>query len=413
MARSVVRFVRALTVTDVRLRAMALTYISLFAMVPALVVAFSVVQALTGTEALWRAIHGFLLDNLAVGARTSIEAHLDRFVQNAHATSAGVVGGALLVFSAVSLFGYVERSVNEIWAVRRPRPLGQRALIYWAGLTLGPFLLAGSLALGHAVGAHLGQAPLVRPLARALAVLLSCSFFASLYFFVPATRVRFLAAALGGLFAGVAWELAKGLYTYAVARFFRYHAIYGSVAAVPIFLVWLYLSWTIALLGARVSFVVQHARVLLRGHAPEGAETPLGRELLAARAMLEVALAYAQRRPPPDPGEVALTLETYGEPVREILGVLRAKQLVLEAGGGGFVPARPLEQITLADVRQAVSGQAPVLEGNSAEAFVSRILAAAEGAAGEELATRSYADLCAHLSARPDVAGEATAAHPA
>jgi DNA-binding IscR family transcriptional regulator len=153
--------------------------------------------------------------------------------------------------------------------------------------------------------------------------------------------------------------------------------------------------------------------VLLRGHAPEGAETPLGRELLAARAMLEVALAYARRRAPPDPGEVALTLETHGEPVREIFGVLRARGLVLEAAGGGFVPARPLDQITLADVRQAVSGQPPVLEGNSAEAFVSRILAAAEGAAGEELATRSYADLCAHLSPAPDVAPQESPAHPA
>ena len=85
------RLLRALTVTDVRLRAMALTYISLFAIVPALVVAFSVVQAFTGTEAMWRTVHGFLLDHLAVGARTSIEAHLDRFVQDAHATSAGTM----------------------------------------------------------------------------------------------------------------------------------------------------------------------------------------------------------------------------------------------------------------------------------------------------------------------------------
>ena len=93
---------RALHGDGLRMRAMALTYISLFAIVPAIVVAFSVVQAFTGMDALWRGIHGFLLDNLAVGARKSIEPYLDRFVRNAHATSAGVVGGALLVFSAVS-----------------------------------------------------------------------------------------------------------------------------------------------------------------------------------------------------------------------------------------------------------------------------------------------------------------------
>ncbi len=392
----------ALRGEDLRLRAMALTYISLFAIVPALVVAFSVVQAFTGMDALWRAIHGFLLDNLAVGARTSIEPYLDRFVRNAHATSAGLVGGVLLVFSAVSLFGYVERAVNEVWTVRRPRPLAQRALIYWTGLTLGPFLLAGSLALGHAVGTFLPGATLGRLLARLAAAFLSCTLFGALYLFVPATRVRLHAAATGGLVAGIAWELAKGLYTLAVARFFRYHAIYGSVAAIPIFLLWLYLSWTLVLFGARVSFVAQHARVLLRGHPPEGQGTPLGRELLAVRAMLEVALAYRDGSAPPDPGEVALRLETFGEPVREILGVLRGKQLVFEVVGGGLVPARPLEELTLADVRRAVSGEPPSPSGSSAEALVSGILAVAEGAAAEALSTRTYADLCARVAPRPE-----------
>ena len=403
----------ALRGDGLRLRAMALTYISLFAVVPALVVAFSVVQAFTGMDALWPGIHGFLLDNLAVGARKSIETYLDRFVRNAHATSAGAVGGALLVFSAVSLFGHVERALNEIWTVRRPRPLAQRALIYWAGLTLGPLLLAGSLALGHAVGTFLTGATLGQFLARAAAVFLSCALFGALYFFVPATRVRLHAAAAGGVVAGIAWELAKGLYTFAVARFFRYHAIYGSVAAIPIFLLWLYVSWTLTLFGARVSFVVQHARVLLRGHPPEGQGTPLGRELLAARAMLEVALAYRVGLAPPDPGEVALRIETFGEPVREILGVLRAKQLVLEVAGGGLVPARSLDRITLGDVRRAISGSPPSIAGNSADALVAGVLAAAEGAAAEALDTRTYDDLCARVATRPALPPERAAERPA
>src|SRR5512144_2615176 len=75
-------------------RAMALTYLSLFALVPALVVAFSVVQAFTGTEALWLRLDEFLIANLAVGARSSVEPHLAQFVKNAHAASAGIVGGA-------------------------------------------------------------------------------------------------------------------------------------------------------------------------------------------------------------------------------------------------------------------------------------------------------------------------------
>ena len=85
--------------------------------------------------------------------------------------------------------------------------------------------------------------------------------------------------------------------------------------------------------------------------------TPLGREVLAARAMLEVALAYRDRAPPPDPGEVALRLETLGEQVREVIGTLRNKGLLVEVTAGGLVPARPLELLTLADVRRAISGE--------------------------------------------------------
>jgi membrane protein len=222
--------------------------------------------------------------------------------------------------------------------------------------------------------------------------------------------VRLHAAVAGGVIAGLAWEVAKALYTFAVSRFFRYHAVYGSVAAIPIFLLWLYLSWTLVLFGARVSFVVQHARVLLRAHAAQ--QTPLGRELLAARALLEVALAYRDRLAPPDPGEVALRLETYGEQVRDVLGVLRVKQLVAELAGGGIVPARPLEQITLADVRRAISGAVPPASGTGSEALVSGILTTAEGAAAESLADWSYAELCDRVAGRralaPQPAGRAS-----
>ncbi len=389
---------RAMRGESLRLRAMALTYLSLFAVVPALVVAFSVMRAFAGTDTQWRLIHGYLLDNLAVGARASIEPFLDRFVRNAHATSAGLVGAALLVFSAVSLFDHVERAVNDIWSVRRYRPLAQRALLCWAGLTLGPILLAGSLALGHAVGSLLAGAPVEQLLVRLAAALLSCSLFAAGYFFLPATRVRPWAAVLGGVVAGLAWELAKGLYTFAVARFFRYHAVYGSVAAVPIFLLWLFLSWTLVLFGARVAFVAQHARVILKGHAPAGQGTPLGRELLAARVTLEVALAFRSGAPPPDSFQLALRTETFPDPVREIVAALRARGLLLEVAGGGLVPGRPLERLSLADVRAAIAGEAPVARETPADALLSAILTGAEGAAADALADRSFAELCARVS---------------
>jgi membrane protein len=397
-----VTLARAMGGAGLRLRAMALTFISLFAIVPAIVVAFSVVDAFAGMDVLWSRVQEYLLDNLAVGARASIAPHLERFIRNAHATSAGLVGGGILVWSALALFGHVEDALNEIWKVRKRRSIPQRALIYWAGLTLAPFLLAASLALGHAVETWLAGVPVGQAAARLGAIALDCTVFTALYLFVPATRVRPSAAAFGGVVAGVAWEIAKGLYAWASARFFRYHAIYGSVAAVPTFLLWLYVSWTLVLFGARVSFVAQHARLLLRGHPVEA--TPLGRELLAARAMLEVALAYDRGETPPDPGEVALRIESFGEPVREVVGALRVQGLVLELAGGGLVPGRPLAAITLADVRRAISGAPPAPLAGPADALVTGLVTGAEGAAAQSLAKSSYAELCARVRQVPHAA---------
>lgn len=400
---------RALLAEDLRLRALALTTITLFALVPALVVAFAFLQAFAGMDAIWRHAQEFLIANLAVGARASIEPHLARFVRNAHATGAGLVGAALLVASAVTLLGNVERALNELWAVRRQRPLLQRALTYWAALTLGPLLLAGSLALAHQVEHQVGAAS-ARWLGRAASTGLVCLFFAVLYTIVPATRVRRGAALAGGVLAGLTWEAAKGLYTLAVTRFFRYDAIYGSAAAVPIFILWLYISWIILLFGARAAFVVQYARLLLRSHAPEA--TPLGRELLAARALLEVARAHAGGGRPPDPGEIAAALEVPVEPVREALVGLRAGGLVLEAAGGGLLPARPLERLSLADVRGVVSGGEPHSGDAPGEALVASVLAGAEGMAARALAGVTYADLCRRLDGEAVPSDGARASSP-
>ena len=382
---------RAFQGENLRLRAMSLVYISLFALVPALVVTFSVVEAFTGMEKIGSKVHDYLIENLAVGAQASIGPYLERFIRNAHARSAGLVGGALLVYSMVSLFGQVDRALNDIWAVRRRRPLVQKALTYWAGLTLGPLLLAASVTLT--------RVPQVRSrfLAVAASVALTWAFFAVLYAIVPATRVKIPAALLGGAVAAVAFEIAKALYTTGVKSFFNYHAVYGSLAAVPIFLLWLYVSWLLLLFGARVAFVAQHARALL-GRA-RGEATPLSQELLASRVMLEVSFAYHRGAPPPEPAEMAERLDTLAEPVREVLSLLRVAGLVVEVAGGGMVPARPLSNLTLADVRRVVTGPVPDAPRASEGALVAGILAGAEGAAAESLAKTSLEELCRRLAA--------------
>jgi membrane protein len=339
----------------VQLRAMALTYISLFALVPGLVVAFSVVQAFTGMERISSRLHEFLFDNLAVGARAQIEPYLDRFIQNTHVTSAGLVGGLLLVWSSVSLFQNVDRALNDIWGVRRRRSIAQQATIYWVTMTLGPLLLAGSVMLGHSARSALARSH-VSFLASAAGVLLTCVFFSLAYLVVPNTKVRLRNAAAGGFIAGLAWEVAKWGYATFVARSVRYSAIYGSVAAVPIFLLWLYLSWTILLFGARLAYVFQYASSFLSGVHPH---SRTGREIVAGRAMLAVARAYDAGAEAPDPGDLASALGTPADDVAEVAQALKTAGLVVSLGDGGLVPARPLDRITLRDVRRAIVGEEP------------------------------------------------------
>ncbi len=403
---------RVLEGETVRLRAMALTYISLFALVPALVVAFSVVQAFTGMERINERVNEVLFENLAVGARTTIEPYLQRFVQNAHLTSAGLVGGALLVWSAVSLFSNVDRAVNDIWGIRRRRSLSSQAVTYWMGLTLGPLLLAGSVMVGHSTRAFLAGTG-VRFLAVGAGALLTCAFFSVLYVIVPNTKVRLGAAAAGGLAAGLAWEVAKWGYTFFIAKFFRYHAIYGSVAAVPIFLLWLFLSWAILLFGARLAFIVQYASTLMKRAPHPTSKT--GREILAGQALLAVARAFDLGEKPPDGGDIATALGVEAEDAGEAVAALKQANLLVNVSEGGLVPARPLERITLDDVRRAVAGAEREAERPSG--VVAGIVARVEEQASGRLAEVTFRELCDAERAKGEptaaAAGEASAASAA
>jgi membrane protein len=365
---------RVLEGETVRLRAMALTYITLFALVPALVVAFSVVQAFTGMDRISARVSEVLFENLAVGARV---------------TSAGLVGGAFLVWSAVSLFSNVDRAVNDIWGIRRRRSLSSQAVTYWMGLTLGPLLLAGSVMVGHSTRAFLAGTGL-RFLAVGAGAILTCTFFSLIYVILPNTKVRLGAAVAGGFTAGIAWEIAKWGYTFFIGRFVHYNAIYGSVAAVPIFLLWLFVSWAIVLFGARLAFIVQYASTL-RKRAPHPT-SQTAREILAGRALLAVARAFDVGNKPPDSGDVATRLGVEAEDAGEAISALKQANLLVNVAEGGLVPARPLERITLDDVRRAVAGAQQ--EPARPSGVVAGIVAGVDAAASGRLAEVTFRELC-------------------
>lgn len=180
----------------------------------------------------------------------------------------GAAGFAFLLVAAISLVLTMDRTFNAIWRVRRARPLAQRVLVYWAVLTLGPVLLAGSIALTTYVVAALPAA--LRFVLDSLEFVAAVLAAAALYYYVPNTAVRWRHALLGGLFVAVGLELAKrGLLAYlkAVPSF---SAVYGAFSAVPILLLWIYLLWVVLLLGA---VIAAYLPTLLGGIAWRG-DTP-------------------------------------------------------------------------------------------------------------------------------------------
>ena len=157
--------------------------------------------------------------------------------------------------TALALMLTIDRTLNAIWRVRRPRPMAQRVLVYWAALTLGPLLLGGSLTLtSYAVS--VGQGLFTKMpgnlamLLNGVDILLLGLAMAGLFHYVPNTHVRWRHALLGGAFVSVGFTLAKSLLAWYVKQVPTYSTLYGAFATVPVFLVWVYLGWVIVLLGA-------------------------------------------------------------------------------------------------------------------------------------------------------------------
>jgi membrane protein len=174
------------------------------------------------------------------------------------ASRLGTAGLAALFVTAFALILTIDRTLNSIWRVRRPRPLAQRVLIYWAVMTLGPLLLGTSLSsTSYVVSASRGLAGAM-PGSIRLAIdlaefLLLAAGLAALYRYVPHTHVRTRHAWAGALFAATGIELAKKLVTLYFGFVPTYSMVYGVFATLPILLVWIYVAWLVVLLGAVIA----------------------------------------------------------------------------------------------------------------------------------------------------------------
>lgn len=237
--------------------AAGLAFTTLLAVVPLVTVTVIAFGRLPGVEALGAALERFLLDNLLPErAGQIIASHALQFSEQAGRLT--TIGLAIVAVTALLLLSTIEKVFNQIWGVRQPRPVLQRITVSWFVLTLGPIAFgASAFATGYLVATSAsltGNLPWVGELtARLLPPLLLGALFSFLYFAVPNHPVRPAHAIAGGLVAAVAFVLMQRAFGMFIARVPSYTLIYGAFAVLPIFLLWLYLSWIVILVGALIS----------------------------------------------------------------------------------------------------------------------------------------------------------------
>lgn len=253
------------------LTASSLTFTTSIALVPFFTVALAVFTAFPMFSKLQGALQAWLIQSLIPdNIARQVLGYLTQFSRQAN--KLGIAGLAVLLVTAIALILTIDRTLNSIWRVKKARPLTQRVLIYWAAITLGPLLLAASLAVTSYVlsasGGLVGALPTsLRFLLNILQFFLVAGGMAAMYRYVPNTFVKWTHAWVGGLFVAAGIEVAKRVLSLYLSAVPTYSLVYGAFATLPILLVWIYVSWVIVLMGA---VIAAYLPSLLAGVARRG-----------------------------------------------------------------------------------------------------------------------------------------------
>lgn len=235
--------------------ASALAYTTLLSLVPLITVAAGFLGALPGFAQFEDMARQFVFDNFLPAFGETVDNYLTQFA--ARASQLTLSGIAFLVVIALMMMATIENAFNDIWRVSEKRPLLLRFLVYWLVLTLGPILVGTGMALtSYLLAMPIGEDTLVvdRRLLSTLPFLMTAIALTLIYILVPNCHVPWRHAVIGGVSAAVLFESAKYGFAYYVTTVPTYQAIYGALAVLPIFLVWIYVSWAIVLSGAQLTY---------------------------------------------------------------------------------------------------------------------------------------------------------------
>ena len=365
-------------------RAATLTYWTAVALVPLLLLGFALTGAMGLKDDTRGAVRQLLYETILASSVEEVGAVLDELILRTHLGTLGTIGVLSTLFIGYQLFSQVGLAYNEIFRAREDRSLIYRFTLFYTALTLGPILIGAGFLLSAKIGADRGL-----PFASHLLPLsLSALIFTMALLLLPCARVSRRAAIFGGILTAAVFEFAKegfGLYINIFGTKDSLTLIYGSVAFLPVFLLWTNVLWLVVLFGVEVAWLVQHHGSLLDHQRRLAADPRYGRRtpdgLFALTVMVLVCSRFL------DDG-ARLTAEglvelTGADPrhMQDALVVLEDADLIVRDDIGRLLPARSPDAITAGEVivawRAAVAPllpSAPLPVIDEAEAGMSRLL---------------------------------------
>ncbi|MBP6597447.1 MAG: YihY family inner membrane protein [Arenimonas sp.] len=336
----------------------ALAYTTLFALVPLSMVVFTVLSAFPVFDIWTEQLTNFIFSNFVPSSARAVEVELRKFAESAG--SLPLTGVAALLVSLLLTMWSIESTFNRVWRVPTPRPRLMRFLVYWTLLTLGTLLAVASMA----TTSYLFSLPALSGVndagwsARALGYLpnlVELVVFSTAYWLIPHRNVPFRFALAGGLFATVLFELAKRAFAAYLLGVPTYEQLYGALAVAPIFMVWLYLSWVVVLLGASVASSLSSFR-----YQPRALQLPPGMEMYGYLRLLG-RLDESRRR-----GEGLHLLDIQkrdpmftDDLLQRMLSGLSGLGIVQRAEDGTWLLSRDLDTVTLGELHEGLGLRIP------------------------------------------------------
>lgn len=368
--RLILLAVRGFQEDQIQLRASALTFYTLLSIVPVLAMAFGVAKGFGVEKLLQQQLMARLPGQEEVVGRIIAFAH--SMLESTRGGLMAGVGLALLFWAVIRVLGNIEKSFNNIWGIREARSLGRRFSDYLSIMLISPMLLIMSGSATVFVTAHirtmteevslLGMvSPFIFFLLRFVPYAAIWGLFTLVYVLLPNTRVRLVSGLVAGVVAGTIYQLAQWGYITFQVGMARYNAIYGSFAALPLFLIWLHISWLIVLFGAEVSFAHQNVEAYELEPGSIRISNKFNRllSLLIAHTLVK---DFFEERPPRTAPDLSRVLEIPIRLCRRILHQLVRSGILSEVKAdqereSAYQPAHDIYKLTVARVLNDMDSQ--------------------------------------------------------